>query len=199
MTNDPPGPVVRYGPKHVHFNDPALYREVYKWHPSFGKDPAFYGAPKYSSTFRETNISKHAARRQVLSRRFSPAVVRQRMPVIERHCEHLWQKLDRLTQAGRKNFNFFNLCRSFAADLLSTYMSGTTFGCMDDDEQGFDGNFIRAIQHTSNTYFDNRNIFLARWTSLLKMFGYGPPPLDKMLDELTVCLLAIFHAGLSAN
>ncbi|KAJ5146152.1 cytochrome P450 [Penicillium bovifimosum] len=184
------GPVVRYGPKHIHFNDPALYKEIYRWNPTYGKDPAFYGTPRYCSSFRETSIEKHATRRQVLSRMFSPTAVRQRMPIIAQHCDKMLQKLSGLTQAGYTKVNVFNLSRSVAADVLSAYISGATFGCMDDDEKGFDGGFVRAIQHTSDTYFDDRNPFLVRWRSIKQRFSGHPPVMDETLNEL------IFSDGL---
>ncbi|KAJ5542079.1 cytochrome P450 [Penicillium sp. DV-2018c] len=183
------GPVVRYGPKHIHFNDPTLYKEIYRRNPTFAKDPAFYGKPRYCSTFRETSIESHATRRQVLSRMFSPTAVRQRMPIIAQECDKMLQKLSGLTQAGSTKTNIFNLSRAVAADVLSTYISGTTFGCVDDDENGFDGKFVRAIQHSSDTYFESRNPFLVRWRSIKQIFSRSPPLIDETLNELIPWLI----------
>ncbi|GAD93455.1 benzoate 4-monooxygenase cytochrome P450 [Paecilomyces variotii No. 5] len=179
------GPVVRYGPRHIHFNDPSLYKEIYRRNPTYAKDPTFYGTPRYPSTFRETNIEKHSIRRYVLSRSFNAAGIQRRMPMIIDHYDSVMKKLDDLVETGHTTINIFNLSRSLAADVLSNYITGSAFGCINEDDNGFDSMFVRAIQYSSDTYFENRNPFLLWWKRLVKSTRRNLPTGNKMLDEIT--------------
>ncbi|KAJ5775775.1 uncharacterized protein N7511_000786 [Penicillium nucicola] len=109
------------------------------------------------------------------------------MPMILHHYNNVMKKLTGLTEAGHTTINVFNLSRSFSADVLSNFVSGSAFGCINEDEKGFDSGFVRAIQYSSDTYFENRNPFLLWWRQLAKLLGKSIPSAggNEKLDELS--------------
>jgi hypothetical protein len=108
--------------------------------------------------------------------------------MIIHHYNNVMKKLSNLTEAGHTTINVFNLSRSFSADALSSYVSGSALGCINEDVNGFDSKFVRAIQHSSDTYFENRNPFLLWRRRLAKLMSRSLPHAagNEMLDEISV-------------
>lgn len=108
--------------------------------------------------------------------------------MILHHYNNFMKKLSEITEAGHTTINVFNLSRSFSADVLSNFVSGSAFGCVNEDENGFDSTFIQAIQHSSDTYFENRNPFLLWWRRVAKLLSRSiPQPAGtETLDEISV-------------
>lgn len=110
------------------------------------------------------------------------------MPIIIHHYNNVMKKLSDLTEVGHTTINIFNLSRSFSADVLSSYVSGSAFGCINEDENGFDSKFVCAIQHSSDTYFESRNPLLLWWRRLAKLMSRSLPHTagNGTLDEIFV-------------
>lgn len=121
------GPVVRYAPNELSFNDVRAWKDIYeqrpsKEHPEIGKDPAFYGG------FSSGNLSittaghhDHNRYRKKLAPVFSLRSIREQEPIIKNHVDMLIHQLKERSGTAVNMSAWYNVSRSTASVLFSFF------------------------------------------------------------------------------
>lgn len=122
------GPVIRYGPNHVHFSSPAAYGEIFSPTSRVMKDPEFYHIfGIYQASFAFLDTAKSKARREAMGGMFSRRTVVGAQAVIVKHLERLCNAL--AATSGPVNLWLASGC--LGIDITMDYVLSEDFGTLD--------------------------------------------------------------------
>ncbi|KAI0878449.1 isotrichodermin C-15 hydroxylase [Hypoxylon argillaceum] len=136
------GPVVRIGPNHLSFTDPAAWKDIYGHR--VGNDLHATEMPKaeqFTRTIRSTATSiinadreEHGRFRRALSHGFSDASMRQQEPQIKKFVDLLIERLHQECDRGNKALNMEAWYNWTTFDIVGSLVFGESFHCLEDTE-----------------------------------------------------------------
>ncbi|KAF8920111.1 cytochrome P450 [Mucidula mucida] len=123
------GPVIRYGPNSLHFNDRRAYADIYRTGIALTKEPFFYKCFYFTeASFGFTDPHKHRVRRELLSPFFHRRAVLQLESVLQANVDKLVHKL---SETPDEPLDLYFAFRAVALEVIASYCFGQSFGCLD--------------------------------------------------------------------
>jgi cytochrome P450 len=133
------GPVVRLGPNHLAFTDPAAWKDIYGHRVAENNSaPEMPKSPIFTNTFRLPQRSivnaerdEHQKLRRGLSHGFSDSAMRQQEPVIADYVDLLIKQLHRSCDDGKRPLNLEAWYNWTTFDIVGDLVFGSAFGCLE--------------------------------------------------------------------
>ncbi|KAI0120649.1 cytochrome P450 [Xylariales sp. AK1849] len=137
------GPIVRYGPRHLHFSTAQGYSDIYNAKSKWNKHPEVYNAiVDGSSTFGLTDYHSAKVRRDIIWPFYSRQSVKTAQKSISRQVAILVDQLDKNNKEGRLS-NMSLAFRCLAQDMVADVCLGKSLGTL--QAKGFESQLILAI------------------------------------------------------
>ena len=122
------GPVLRYGPNHVHFSSPSAYGEIFSPTSRVTKDPGFYHSFCINeASFAMVDPAKSRARREAMGGMFSRRAVVGAQGVVVKHVERLCGAM----AAAGGPVDMWRASGSLGIDITMDYAFSEDFGAID--------------------------------------------------------------------
>ena len=122
------GPVLRYGPNHVHFSSPSAYNEIFSQTSRVTKDPGFYHSfGIFEASFSMVDPAKARARREAMGGMFSRRAVVGAQGVVIKHVERLCSAI----AAAGGPVDLWRASGSLGIDITMDYAFSEDFGAID--------------------------------------------------------------------
>ncbi|ESK86615.1 benzoate 4-monooxygenase cytochrome p450 [Moniliophthora roreri MCA 2997] len=123
------GPVVRVGPRELHFSDPNAYDDIYL--AKFIKDPNHYKALPVSDALVSTTDPQEASKRRLrLGPYFSRKAVLELESQVQKNVNRLIETLSSFTPGGR-SADLLLAYRSTSVDIMTSYLFSHKVGALD--------------------------------------------------------------------
>ncbi|KAJ7656544.1 cytochrome P450 [Mycena rosella] len=124
------GPVVRIGPRELHFNDPKAYVDIYS-HSDLTKEPTLYNSfPFHEASISYLDPADANTRRDILSPMFSRSSILKLQPVIQDKIDKLISRISTNGKHG-KPVDMHMAYRSATMDIITNYCFADSFDALD--------------------------------------------------------------------
>lgn len=136
------GPIVRNGPDSVDIADGSALTAIYSEKGGFSK-PDFYAnfdIDGHKSLFSETNPTRRAPRAKAVAVLFSTGNLRQGQDVLYKCVDKFVQRLAEGQTMNKQDtpLNILTLTRSLALDIVTSYLFGTAYGALNENQEETD-------------------------------------------------------------